>query len=385
MNLKKTFRIAFNRDPVLKATAPGRVNLIGEHTDYNDGFVMPIAIQYAVTVLAAPREDGEVNLFSVDFDALSSFQMDAEIPHDERQTWSNYERGVFAGFLKRGLKSTGADLLIQGNVPIGAGLSSSAAIEMATSVAVRALNHFDISQVELVKLSQEAENRFVGMNCGIMDQFISGMGQAGKSLFLDCRSLEYELVPFPSEDFSVVIMNTKVKRELTGTEYNERRSQCEEGVRILQKHLPAIHALRDVSVQQLNQYKDELPKLVRNRCTHVVRENERVEQFVRALKAKDSTRMGELLLASHADLRDLYEVSCKELDLMVEIAMGVEGVIGARMTGAGFGGCAIAVVRKGREQALHDAIFTQYPARTDIQPEVYVSAPSDGAGVEMLG
>lgn len=380
----ETFQNTFNRDPILKAKAPGRVNLIGEHTDYNDGFVMPIAIQYVVTVLAAPRDDGHVNLYSVDFDAHSTFNMDNEIPHDETQTWSNYERGVFAGFLKRGMKSIGADLLIQGNVPIGAGLSSSAAIEMATSVALRTLNNFDISQVELVKLSQEAENQFVGMNCGIMDQFISGMGQAGKSLFLDCRSLEFELVPFPSDDFSVVIMNTKVKRELTGTEYNERRSQCEEGVRILQKNLPDIRALRDVSVQQFNQYKDELPELVCNRCTHVVRENDRVEQFVRALKAKNSARMGELLLASHSDLRDLYEVSCKELDLMVEIAMGVEGVIGARMTGAGFGGCAIAVVQKGREKALEDVIMVQYPAKTGIQPEVYISAPSDGAGVKML-
>lgn len=384
MPLNAVFRKRFGRDPVLKATAPGRVNLIGEHTDYNDGFVMPIAIQYAVTILAAPREDGEVHLFSSDFEAYSEFRLDGTIPHDTDQTWSNYERGVFVGFLKRGLISTGADMLIQGDVPLGAGLSSSAAVEMAASVAIRVLNDFDISQIELVKLSQEAENQFVGMNCGIMDQFISGMGRAGKALFLDCRSLDYERVPFPSDAFSVVIMNTKVKRELTGTEYNERRSQCEQGVRILQKQLPEIRALRDVSVHQFNQYKDALPEQVRNRCAHVVRENDRVERFVHALKKRETARMGELLLASHADLRDLYEVSCPELDLMVDLAMGVEGVIGARMTGAGFGGCAIAVVRKGREKALRDVILSAYPEKTGIQPEVYVSEPSDGAAAEKL-
>jgi galactokinase len=384
MDLVQRFETLFSSKPTIRAIAPGRVNLIGEHTDYNDGFVMPIAIQYAVTLLARPRKDGEVRLYSADFDAESVFRIADSIPHDPKEKWSNYERGVFAGFLKRGFELCGADMLIQGNVPIGAGLSSSAAVEMATAVAIRALNGFDISQVELVKLSQEAENQFVGMNCGIMDQFISGMGQSGKALFLDCRSLEYELVPFPSDDFSVVIMNTKKKRELTGTEYNERRSQCEEGVRLLQKKLPGIRALRDVSVSDFEMVANVLPDRVRDRCEHVVYEDERVQAFVRALKDRDASLIGELLLASHQSLRDLYEVSCPELDLMVRIAMDVEGVIGARMTGAGFGGCAIAVVEKGREKALEEAIFSKYPKKTNIQPEVYVSEPSDGARVEIL-
>ncbi|HDQ44861.1 MAG TPA: galactokinase [bacterium] len=384
MDLSERFETIFAHKPAIRAVAPGRVNLIGEHTDYNDGFVLPIAIQYAVTVLARPRTDGRVRLYSVDFGAESAFDTSREIPRDEKQPWSHYERGVFAGFLNRGITPCGADMLIHGDVPIGAGLSSSAAVEMATAVAVRAMNHLDLPQIELVKLAQEAENRFVGMNCGIMDQFISGMGQAGKALFLDCRSLDYERVPFPDDAFSVVILNTKKKRELTGSEYNERRSQCEQGVRLLRDKLPGIRALRDVSVSDFESHAHGLPERIRDRCSHVVFENDRVGSFVRALKERDTRRMGELFLASHESLRDLYAVSCPELDLMVEIAMDIDGVLGARMTGAGFGGCAIAVVKKGREKALEEAVFSRYPKETNLQPEVYVSLPSDGARVEIL-
>jgi galactokinase len=384
MNLPQQFNRIFEMEPVLSAVAPGRVNLIGEHTDYNDGYVMPIAIQYAVTVLAAPRTDGRIHLYSADFEQKTSFDAAGPFERDPRFRWSDYEKGVVSEYLKRGDVPGGANLLIQGNVPMASGLSSSAAIEVATAVALRALNHFSIGDLDLVKLCQKAENDFVGMKCGIMDQFISCLGKAGHALFLDCRSLDYQLAPFPGDRYSVVILNTKMKRELTGSEYNERRSQCEEGVRLLKKALPDIRALRDVSRDEFEKHKGLLPGLVARRCSHVVSENQRVLDFAKALPRSDEARIGTLLLDSHASLRDLYEVSCSELDMMVEISMSVPGVVGARMTGAGFGGCAIAMVEKGREEALKSAVMEKYPRKNGIQPEVYVSSPSDGARVTEL-
>ena len=326
----------------------------------------------------APRDDREVHLYSVDFSAQTQFSLD-QIKFDTRQPWSNYQRGVFDQFQKRGVSLCGANILVQGNVPIGSGLSSSAAVEMATAVAVKSLNQLDLPMVELIKISQRAENQFVGMNCGIMDQFISGMGKSGMALLLDCRSLNFEMISFPSETYSVMILNTRVKRELTGTEYNERRSQCEEGVRILKEKMPQIRALRDVSVSDFERYKSLLPDLVKKRCHHVIYENERTQLFANALKQKDTNLMGRTLLESHENLRDLYEVSCEELDLMVDLAMSVPGVIGSRMTGAGFGGCAIAMVKKGIESQVEEKIRDTYPSKTGIEPEIYISQPSQGA------
>jgi galactokinase len=384
MDLFQQFLHAFETKPALRAVAPGRVNLIGEHTDYNDGFVMPIAIQYAVTILAGPRDDGQIHLVSVDFGQKASFSAAGPIERDLRFPWADYEKGVVSEYLKRGQVPRGANLLIQGNIPMASGLSSSAAIEVATAVALRAMNGFGINDLELVKLCQKAENDFVGMKCGIMDQFISCLGKAGHALFLDCRSLDYQLTPFPSDRYSVVILNTKMKRELTGSEYNERRSQCEKGVLLLRKALPGIRALRDVSVDEFERHESFLPEMTARRCRHVVTENQRVLDFVRALPLSDEAKIGTLLLDSHRSLRDLYEVSCSELDLMVDLAMSVPGVIGARMTGAGFGGCAIAVVRKGTEEALRLKVMENYPKKTGIEPEVYVSSPSDGAKTDVL-
>ena len=384
MTLQDQFKSIFDVSAAVHAKAPGRVNLIGEHTDYNDGFVMPIAIQYHVNILASPRDDRQIHLYSVDFSARSRFSLD-RIEFDNQQPWSNYQRGVFDQFEKRGEILCGADMLIQGDVPIGSGLSSSAAVEMATAVAVRSLCQLDIPMVELVKLSQRAENQFVGMNCGIMDQFISGMGKKGMALLLDCRSLNFELIPFPSDIYTVMILDTRVKRKLTGTEYNERRGQCEEGVRLLKQQMPQIRALRDVSVSDFEKYKSLLPELVRKRCHHVIYENERTQIFANALKANNAGLMGRTLLESHENLRDFYEVSCRELDLMVDLAMSVPGVIGARMTGAGFGGCAIAMVEKGVEIQVEQKICDIYPSRTGIEPEIYISQPSEGATLQSDG
>jgi galactokinase len=384
MDLLQQFHRIFESKPVLRVVAPGRVNLIGEHTDYNDGFVMPIAIQYAVTILAAPRDDGRIHLYSADFQQGTEFAAAGPVERDPRFPWSNYEKGVVSEYLKRGSVPRGADLLIHGNVPMASGLSSSAAVEVAMAVALRVMNGFAVNDVDLVRLCQKAENDFVGMKCGIMDQFISCLGRAGHAMFLDCRSLSYRLIPFPSDRYSVVILNTRKKRELTGSEYNERRSQCEEGVRLLRAALPGIRALRDVSPEAFEKHAALLPDLVARRCRHVVSENQRVLDFVQALARPDEAEIGRLLLDSHASLRDLYEVSCPELDLMVELSMSVPGVVGARMTGAGFGGCAVAVVEKGREEALRSRVMDGYPGKTGIEPEVYVSSPSDGAKADKL-
>jgi len=382
MDLRRMFRDTFGSDPALAAKAPGRVNLIGEHTDYNDGYVLPVAIQYHTTVVAGPRSDRRIHLVSVDFKQDVSLRLEQSIAKSADRPWSNYEKGVLVEFQKMGIPLRGANLLIQGNVPIGAGLSSSASVEMAMATAWRALQSVAISDTDMIRLCQRAENEFVGMKCGIMDQFISCMGKDGHALFLDCRSLEYEWIPFPSDAYSVVILNTKKMRELTGSEYNTRRSQCEEGVHELRSFLPNIRALRDVSVGDFETYGKTLSNSVRKRCEHVVKENQRVLDFKDALKTGKQELLGRLLLESHESLRDLYEVSCNELDALVDIAMHTDGVIGARMTGAGFGGCAIAVVAKGKEKQLEANVLSEYPARTGIQPEVYVSSPSQGATVE---
>lgn len=384
MDFEKLFQDVFEAEPTIISKAPGRVNLIGEHTDYNDGYVMPIAIQYFTSIMACPRNDRTVRLFSADFKQQVSFSLDEPVRPSTDMTWSNYEKGVIVEFLKRKEPVQGVNMLIQGNVPIGAGLSSSASLEIATAMVVRALNRILIFDVELIKMCQRAENEFVGMKCGIMDQFISGMGQKGKALFLDCRTLEYEIIHFPCDLYSVVIMNTKVKRELTGSEYNERRGQCEEGVRMLQSKLPDIRALRDVSVSDFEKFSGCLSEIVKKRCEHVVKENQRVLDFKDALKAKKPDQLGKLLVQSHESLRDLYDVSCPELDLMVDIAMKTKGVIGARMTGAGFGGCAIAFIKKGNEKLLEENILEQYTRKTGIQPEIYISSASQGATVERI-
>lgn len=384
-DLKRRFFDAFGKDPSFRAAAPGRVNLIGEHTDYNDGYVLPVAIQFGVTVLASPRTDGRVNLVSADFDGRVSFSLDEPLTRDASASWSDYPKGVLSEYRKAGLRPSGMDVVYCGDVPIASGLSSSAAVETAFAVLIRRMNGFAIGDTDLARLCQAAENRFVGMNCGIMDQFISALGQANAALFLDCRSLGYEIVPFPSDLYDVVILNTRKRRELTGSEYNERRSQCEEGVRLLSGPLPGIRALRDVSITEFERYGRSLPETVRRRCGHVVGENQRVLDFVLALRRRDEASIGRLLLESHASLRDLYEVSCPELDAMVDIAMSVPGTVGARMTGAGFGGCAVAVVRRGAAKALAEAVLEEYPKRTGLCPELYETRPSEGARAEKLG
>ena len=356
--------------------APGRVNLIGEHTDYNDGFVMPAAIDSYTWVAIAPRPDRKLVLRSENVSESAEFDLDTvPVP---RHRWTDYPFGVAVMLERAGHRLRGANLLILGQVPIGAGLSSSAAIEVATGYALLKNSGFEVDRIELARLCQRAENDFVGMRCGIMDQFISCCGRAGQSLMLDCRSLDYRLLPLP-KDVSLVICNSMVKHELAGGEYNKRRSECEEGVRRLAQHLPQVRALRDVTLADLDRFGRELPEVVYKRCRHVVTENDRVLEAATALERGDVSAFGDLMGRSHRSLRDDYEVSCAELDLLVELAGEADGTFGARMTGGGFGGCTINLVRSARVEDFSRSVAKGYQAKIGRAPEIYVSTAAEGA------
>ncbi|MDI7276092.1 MAG: galactokinase [Anaerolineae bacterium] len=359
--------------------APGRVNLIGEHTDYNGGFVLPMDIERDVMVAFAPRPDRQVVLHSLDFGEASAFSLD-DIRKDEEHGWSNYARGVAQELQAAGVRLSGLDAVVQGNVPIGAGLSSSAAFEVAMALSYLAAAGVDMDRVQVALIAQRAENLFVGMQCGIMDQFVSTLGQAGHALFIDCRDLSYRAVPMPG-GACVVICDTMTRRGLVGSAYNERRQQCEEAVRILSSVIPGVAALRDVTAEDLAHYGGLLPTVVRRRAAHVVSENARVVQAVQALEAGQGEVFGRLMDESHASLRDDYEVSSKELDLMVELARQVPGCLGARMTGAGFGGATVNLVREEAVPDFVDAVAARYQEATGLAPEITVSRAAAGAGI----
>lgn len=344
--------------------APGRVNLIGEHTDYNGGFVMPAALDFATLVAAAPRDDHRLVLRSTSFGDEVSYPI--EDPGAQRAGhWSDYVRGVAVVARRRGLDIQGATLVLEGNVPMGAGLSSSASVEVAAALALLALSGITLPKLEIALLCQEAENEFVGMRCGIMDQYISAWGRAGHALMLDCRSLESRLLPLPA-DARLVLCNSQVRHELAGGEYNERRAACEEGSRLL-----GVPALRDATLEMVDTLQDEL---LRRRCRHVVSENLRVDKAAAAMTRGDFAGFGRLMFESHASLRDDYEVSCPELDRLVELARPLPGVYGARMTGGGFGGCTVNLVRRQEVETFVEAIRKGYPAG-----QCFVCDASDGA------
>ncbi len=377
----KGFTDHFEGQPTRLAIAPGRVNLIGEHTDYNDGFVLPVALDRDVRVLFRPRSDNRVRLYALEFDSWTDF--DIESPQwDDDQLWPNYVQGVGLALAKLGVRLRGLEGIVSGNVPRGSGLSSSAALEIAAAKAFLASagQIHALTGAQIAQAAQKAENEYVGVNCGIMDQFISALGEEGHALLIDCRSLHYRRVPFPA-DTSLVIGNTKASRSLAGSAYNERRAQCEDGVRRLQADLPHITALRDVSSAQLEAHRHLLPDTVYRRCRHVVSENERVQAAVEALEQGDFQLVGQLMNASHASLRNDYEVSSEALDAMVESMRGHPSCLGARLTGAGFGGCAVALVWAGSEADVRETVLKSYAKRMNLWPEVYISAPSSGARV----
>ena len=358
-------------------SAPGRVNLIGEHTDYNGGFVFPMALEYSTLVAVSPRDDRKVNLLSVDMDSSITFSLDDN--QKKRDHWSDYTAGVARMLELEGIHLPGADMLISSSVPVGAGLSSSAAIEISSALAFLSTAGKEMPNAELALLGQRAENRFVGMNCGIMDQFISVCGEKDRALFLDCRSLDYRQVPLPSDKVKIVICNTMVKHQLGTSEYNKRRAECEEGVRILKTDYPQVQALRDVTIDEFKKSESSLPEVVRKRCRHVISENKRVLDSIEALDKKDLELFGRLMNSSHESLKTDYEVSCPELDQMVALAHRLHGCLGARMTGGGFGGCTVNLVLNEAADDFRLEISRFYEDATGIKPEVYISSPSQGA------
>ena len=357
--------------------APGRVNLIGEHTDYNAGFVMPAAINLSVYATIAPRDDRKLHLRSANFDDEIEVDLD-DATLEARRHWSDYPIGVAVMLERAGHRLRGARLDIRSEVPMGSGLSSSAAVEVAVASALVANSGVTVDRKELALICQQAENEFVGARVGIMDQFVALFGEAQRALLLDCRSLEYKLLPLPAR-VRLVVCNTMVKHELASSAYNERRAQCEAGVRHLARFLTDVTALRDVTFAQLEQFGRGLPEIVYRRCRHVITENARVLAAAEALQTGELDRFGELMAESHRSLRDDYEVSAPELDLMVELASKVEGVYGARMTGGGFGGCTINLVDIDHVEGFQRVIAEGYEQATRLKPEIYVCEASNGA------
>jgi galactokinase len=371
----KFIEVFGNDENVRIVRAPGRVNLIGEHTDYNAGFVLPIALEQDMIIMAQKREDREVIFYSLDFTQAVRFSLD-RIKFNSQNRWINYPQGVTYSLQEEGYQLRGMNVLLQSEIPLEAGLSSSAAFEIATALAFQFLNDLEIEPLKIIKLCQRAENEFVGVNCGIMDQFASRLAKKDSALFLDCRSLEYDFVPLEEK---IVVCNTKVKRSLANSEYNKRRRECEEGVKILQKYLPEVRALRDVSREDYEKYRDKLPLKIRKRCTHIIYENERVLESVEALKKGDLEKFGKLMNESHQSLKDLYEISCPELDTIVKIAQSLKGVLGARMTGAGFGGCTVNLVKEEAIEKFKERVEEEYFQKTNLHPEIYISSPAEGA------
>ena len=402
--LNSEFTKRYGSEPEFIASAPGRVNLIGEHTDYNDGFVFPVAIDKYIHIAAQRRSDQKVHLHALDMREECTFSLD-HIDKNDTPQWAKYIKGV-AHYLQElilhdiGHEMNGLSAVITGNVPISAGLSSSAALEVASSYAFLAASGLTISNIEnsnfgkmkliaiplmkLAALCQRAENEFAGVNCGIMDQSISLLGKTDHALFLDCRVLDYKQVPLNLTNSQIVICNTNVKRELAASEYNKRRAECENGVQILKKWLPNITSLRDVTLDEFKKYEAELPKITQKRCKYVVEENTRVLNAVDALSKNDIETFGMLMNASHAGLRDLYEVSCDELNILTEIAQNINGVLGSRMTGAGFGGCTVNLVRTEVVDELRTNVMREYTKQTGIKPDIYVCNVGDGARINWI-
>ena len=373
------FSQTFMEDPETVVFAPGRVNLIGEHTDYNEGYVLPMAVEKGLALAARKRTDAKVVLFSADYGQKDEFSLQAIKP-DLNLRWANYFKGVAALLRKNGIPLGGCEVLLKGDLPQGAGLSSSAALEVATAVLLQKLFDFPLEDLELIQLAQKAENEFVGVQCGIMDQFASYMGGKEHALFLDCRSLEHDWVPLGT-DHRVVVFNTGVKRELASSDYNERRRQCEEGVVFFSQVLPQVKSLRDVSLCDFEKYQGRLDPVVMKRCRHVICENQRVLDTVEALKLKNWGRIKTLFRESHESLRDDYEVSCPELDILVELAQEHPLQAGSRMTGGGFGGCTVHLVPQDPQVIENFTSFVSsgYEKRVGRVPEHYVFTPSAGA------
>lgn len=383
--IKNKFEERFGQPPAHVARAPGRVNLLGEHVDYNDGFVLPAAIDRATYLAFSPAASQQTTLLALDFYEQASFSPQT-IPTKTQSDsvplpdWAHYPAGVMWSLLEERLAVPAMNAVYASNVPRGSGLSSSASVEMAFVTAWQTLGGWTLPPMRRALLGQKAENQYVGVNCGIMDQFASASGVKNRLLLLDCRTLEWQTIPLP-EDTSIVIADTRVRRKLTSGEYNKRRLACEEAVRLLAQDLSGIKALRDVSIEDFNRLSHKLPEEVSKRARHVVEEIERTRQAPALLASGDVHSFGRLMNECHISLRDLYEVSCPELDTMVRIAQSIEGCYGARLTGAGFGGCTVNIVVREQVNAFAKVLASGYESETGYSPEIYISYPSEGAGI----
>lgn len=374
---KKLFTEKYQKAPTLNVYAPGRVNIIGEHTDYNDGFVMPCAINYGTSISGAPRQDHLFKVFAADLQESDEFRLDQPIEPKANAKWTGYVRGVVKFIQERCPEFTqGADLVISGNVPLSSGLSSSASLEVAVGKFCQQLGNLPLSHTDIALIGQKAENKFVGANCGNMDQLISALGQADHLLMIDCRSLETQATPVP-DNIAVIIVNSHVKHDLVTGEYNTRRQQCEAAAKFF-----GVKALRDVSVAQFHEKEAELTALdpeMAKRARHVVTENQRVLDAVQALNAGDISRLGQLMNASHVSMRDDFEITTPEIDYLVELAQSVIGSSGgARMTGGGFGGCIVALAPTEKVDEVRQIIEANYEKRTGLKESFYVCTASQG-------
>lgn len=375
ISLRKEFTERYGREPLL-AAAPGRINLIGEHTDYNKGFVLPAAVDKRIYAAIAKNGTDTVNVFARQFSESRSFKISDTQP---QTGWINYLIGVCYYLQQTGEKVEGVDLLIDGDVPVGAGMSSSAALCSAFGFAMNELFQLDFSRMELAVIGQKTEHNFVGLQCGIMDQFASLHGKKGYAMKLDCRSLEYEYIPFDFPEYRIVLVNTMVSHSLAGSEYNLRKAQCEEAVTLLKKYYPDISSLRDVSYEQLTRHWKEFNATVYDRCTYVVNENQRLLAGCDALRHGDLAGFGEMMFASHKGLSKRYEVSCRELDFLVDKAKTIPAVVGARMMGGGFGGCTINIVQAAAVNQFTEQMQDAYYKQFSILPETYIMQPEEGA------
>ena len=371
------FSAKFGREPLI-ARAPGRINVIGEHTDYNDGFVLPAAIdRYALFAIQA-NGTSQCNITAIDLDETASFSLDEPLKPSEIG-WLNYILGVTDGFIQQGHTLKGFDVLFTSDVPVGSGMSSSAAIECALGTGLNELFSTGLNQEEIALLGQRAEHVFVGVKCGIMDQFASVFGKENQVVKIDCRTQERAYFAAEFGNYQIVLIDSKVKHELVDSEYNKRREQCESGVRQLQQINPQITALRDASLDDLEAIRSKLDPKVFDRCKYVIEENDRVLRACKELSANDIGQVGQLMNASHHGLSQLYEVSCAELDLLAELAGLEEAIIGSRMMGGGFGGCTINLIRRDKVDEVTDRILTAYKAETGIEAAVYKLDIAEGA------
>ncbi len=378
LRIRDKFRQLFKKKPLL-VRSPGRVNLIGEHTDYNEGFVLPAAVDKAIYFAVAPGE-GETCILHA-HDLGESHQFDLRNLAKSGKRWPNYLMGVVDQLQKAGGTLAGFNCVFGGDIPIGSGMSSSAAIEAGLAFALNKIFGLGLEPLALVKLAQKAENEFVGVRCGIMDQFINIFGRPRSVLKLDCRSLDYKYYPFERGDLRLVLCDTLVKRELASSEYNVRRQQCESGVKLLARYEPSLKSLRDVSLELLGAHSPEFDPVVYKRCDYVIRENIRVEQACADLDKGDFYSFGQRMFGSHEGLRRHYEVSCRELDVLVDAASGIKGVLGARMMGAGFGGCTINLVEDKAVEEFEETVARAYRSQFGKKPKFYISMLKSGTEI----